>query len=67
MGSNKALLVQMKLNFVAHLELVQHLKLIMALLVLRIGFVQYIMDLLVYVLNVLNEAVSPFSFRLYVS
>lgn len=41
--------------------------LIMALLVISIGFVQSIMDLLVDVLNVLNESVSPFSFGLNVS
>ena len=41
--------------------------LFMAQLVLRIGFVQYIMDLLADVLNVLNEVVSPFNFILNVS
>jgi hypothetical protein len=41
--------------------------LIMTLLVLSIGFVQYVMDLLVDVLNVLNEVVSPVSFRLDMS
>ena len=41
--------------------------LIMSLLVLSIGFVQYVMDLLVDVLNVLNEVVSLVSFRLDMS
>ena len=41
--------------------------LIMLLLVIRIGFVQYVMNLLVYVLNVLNEFVNFFSFRLDMS
>ena len=38
--------------------------LIMVLLILSIGSVQYIMDLLVDVLNAHNEAVSPIDFRL---
>lgn len=66
-GSNKALLLQMKPNFVTHLELVWHSMMIMALLVLSIGSFQYIMDLLADVLNALNEVVSPFSFGLHVS
>ena len=41
--------------------------LIMALLVFNIGFVQYIMDLLMDVLSALNEVVSPFNFGLNVS
>jgi hypothetical protein len=41
--------------------------LIMTLLVLSIGSVQYVMDLLVDVLNVLNEVVSPVSFGLDMS
>ena len=41
--------------------------LIMVLFVLSIDFVQYIIDLLVDVLNVLNEVVSPVDFRLDVS
>lgn len=65
--SSKALLLKMYPNFVAHLEFMRHSMLIMALLVLSIGSVQYIMDLLVDVLNVLNEVVSPFSFGLHVS
>jgi len=52
---------------VAHLELVLHSMLIMALLVLSIGSVQYIMDLLADVLNAPNESVSPFIFRLNMS
>jgi len=41
--------------------------LIMILLVLSIGFVQYVMDLLVDVLNVLNEAISLVNFGLEMS
>ena len=41
--------------------------LIMALLVLCIGSVQYIMDLLADVLNALNEVVIPIGFELDVS
>jgi len=41
--------------------------LIMALVVISIDSIQHIMDLLANVLNVLNEAISPFSFRLNVS
>jgi len=44
-----------------------HSMLIMALLVLSIGSIQYIMDLLANVLNVLNEVVSSFSFGLNVN
>ena len=42
----------------------RHSMLIMAPLVLRIDSVQYIMDLLKDVLNVLNEAITIISFRL---
>ena len=41
--------------------------LIMALLVLSVASTQYIMDLLVDVLNALNEVVSPVSFGLDMS
>ena len=41
--------------------------LIMVLIVLRIGSVQYIMDLLVDVLNMLNEVVSLIDFELDMS
>ena len=41
--------------------------LIMPLLVLSIGFVQYVMNLLVNVLNALNEAVRLGNFRLDMS
>ena len=41
--------------------------LIMMLIVLSIGSVQYVMDLLVDVLNALNDVVSLISFRLYMS
>lgn len=66
-ASNNALLLQMQPNIVTHLEFVWHSMLIMSLLVLSIGSVQYIMDLLADVLNMLNEAVSHFSFGLHVS
>ena len=64
---NKALFLEMKPNFFAHLELMQHLMLIMALLVLSIGSIQYIVDMLVDVFNVLNEVVSPIGFELDMS
>jgi hypothetical protein len=41
--------------------------LIMSLLVLSIGFVQYVMDLLVDVLNVLNEVIFLVGFGLDMS
>ena len=41
--------------------------LIMKLLVLSIGFVQYVMELLADVLNALNEVVIPISLRLDMS
>ena len=40
---------------------------IMTLLVLSIGCVQYVMDLLVDVLNALNESVDSIKFRLDMS
>ena len=55
----------MQPNFVTHLEFVWNLMLIMALLVLGVGFLQNIMDLLLDVLNIFNE---PSGFvSLYVS
>jgi hypothetical protein len=56
-GSNEALLLQMQPHFVAHLKVVWHPMLIMSLLVLSIGSIQYVMNLLADVLNVLNEVV----------
>ena len=47
-----------------HLEVVLHLMLIMSLLILSIGYVQYVMNLLVNVLNALNEVVCLRNFRL---
>ena len=44
-----------------------HLRVILTLLVLSIGFVEYLMDLLVDVLNALNEVVSFVSFILDMS
>ena len=49
------------------MEVVWHLVLIMALLVLSISSVQYVMNLLAYVLNVLNEAICFVNFRLDMS
>ena len=49
-GSSEALLWQMQPHFVAHLEVVWHPMLIMSLLVLSIGSIQYVMKLLVDVL-----------------
>jgi hypothetical protein len=66
-GSSKALLLQMQPHFVAHLEVVWHLMLIMSLLVLSIGSVQDVMNLLADVLNVLNEVVCLVSLRLDMS
>ena len=45
----------MQPNLVAHLEFVWNLMLIMALLLLGIGFLQNIMDLLLNVLNPFNK------------
>jgi hypothetical protein len=45
----------MQPNFIAHLKLVGHLVLIMALLVLGIGLLQNILNLLVDVLDSFNE------------
>ena len=53
-GSCEALFLQMNPNFGAHLEFVWNPMLIMALLVLNIGFMQNIMDLLSDVLNRFN-------------
>ena len=57
----------MQPNFVAHVKLVWHPMLIMLVLVLSIGFVQYVMNLLVDFLNALNEAFRFVSFRLDMS
>ena len=66
-GSSDVLLLQMYPHFVAHLEVVWHPVLIMALLVLQIGSVQYIMNLLADVLNALEEATCFVNFRLDMS
>ena len=65
--SSEALLLQMQPYFVAHLEVVWHPVLIMVLLVLGIGSVQYIMNLLADVLNALDEATCFVNFRLDMS
>ena len=54
-GSSEALLLKMRPHFVAHLEVVWHLMLIMLLLVLSIGSLQDVMNLLADVLSALNE------------
>jgi hypothetical protein len=66
-GSSEALLLQMQPHFVTHLEVVWHPMLIMALLVLSIGSVQYVMNLLADVLNVLNEVVCLIRLRVDMS
>ena len=65
--SSEALLLKMQPYFIAHLEVVWHPVLIMALLVLLIGFVQYIMNLLADVLNSLDEVTCFVNFRLDMS
>jgi hypothetical protein len=54
-GSCEALFLKMQQNLVAHLEFVWDPMLIMAPLVLGIGFMQYIMDLFSNVLHLFNE------------
>ena len=66
-GSSEALLLQMWPHFVAHLEVVCHPMLIMALLVLSIGSVQYVMNLLVDVMNALDDFFCFVNFRLDMS
>ena len=53
--SCEVLFLHMQPNLVTHLEFVWNSMLIMALLVLGIGFLQNIMDLLSDVLNIFNE------------
>ena len=55
MGSCKAFFLQVQPNFVAHLELMSHPMLIMALFVLVIGLVKDIMNLLVDLMDSLNK------------
>ena len=66
-GSSEALLLQMLPYFVAHLEILWHPMLIMALLLISIGSVQYFMNLLADVLNALDEATCFVNFRLDMS
>jgi hypothetical protein len=56
MGPCETLLLQMQPEFVTNLKLVWYHVLIMALLVISIGFLQNILDLLVDVMNLLNES-----------
>ena len=67
MGSSEALLLQMYPYFVTHLEVVWHSVLIMALLVLSIGSIQYVMNLFSDVLNALDEAICFVNFILDMS
>ena len=62
-GYSEALL-QMQPHFVAHLQVVLHPMLIMLLLVLSIGSIQYVMNLLANVLNALNEVVCLGIFKI---
>jgi hypothetical protein len=63
-GSSEALLFQMYPHFVTHLKVVWHSMLIMSLLVITIGSIQYVMNLLEDVLNALNEFVFLVSLKL---
>ena len=63
MGSCMAPFMKMKPNFITHLKLVGHLVLIMALIVLSIGLMQNILNLLAYVLHLLNESGGFLSFN----
>ena len=62
--SSEVLLLKMQPYFVAHLEVVWHPVLIMALLVLHISSIQYMMNLLADVFNALDEATCFVNFRL---
>ena len=66
-GSIEALLLQMQPYFVAHLEVVWHLMLIMLLLVLSINSFQYVMNPLEGIFNALDEVVRFVRFRLAMS
>ena len=55
MGSFKVLFLQVQPNFISHLKLMWHLRLIMVLLVLGIGLLKNILNLLVDVLDTFNE------------
>jgi hypothetical protein len=63
-GSSEVLLFQMSPHFVSHLEFLWQPMLIMLLLVLRIGYVQYVMRLSANVLNAQNEFVCLVCLRL---
>ena len=60
-GSCEVLFLQMQPNLVSHLEFVWNPMLIMMRLVLGIDFLQNIMDLFSYVLNLFNEPGGFFS------
>ena len=64
MGPCKVLFLQMQPDLVSHLKLVWYPVLIMTLLVLNSSYVEYVMDLLANVLNVLNEVVGLVRFEL---
>jgi hypothetical protein len=61
MGYGKALFLQMQPDLISHLKFVLDPMLIMALLVLGIGFLQHIMNFLLDVLYVLNKFGFPIS------
>jgi hypothetical protein len=64
MGSYKAFFLQVQPNFISHLKLVWHPVLIMALLLLGIGFLQNILNLLADVMDLFNEPGGFFGFGL---
>lgn len=61
-GSDKTFLLQMLLDFAAHLKLVWHPMLIISLLVLGILFLYKVMELLVDMLDVPNEVICLIDF-----
>jgi len=55
MGFDKEFFLQMQPNFVTHLKLMWHPMLIMPLLVLGAGILQYVVNLLTNVLDLFNK------------
>jgi hypothetical protein len=64
MGSCEALFLEMQPYLISHLKIVWYLMLILVLLVLGIGFLQNIMNLLLYVLDSLKKFVYSISLDL---
>ena len=56
MGYGKAFFLQMQPNFVTHIKLMLHLVLIMSLFVIGIWLLQYVVNLLVDVLDAFNKS-----------